>query len=131
MNREPTSPAPTLQRVEPISETAFELGAAVGIAVLGSTTSAIYRRRVVSDPEIFAGLPADAKAQASDNLTGALEASIELPVDAAHRLIGAAQVAFASGVRGAAIVAMVAMGVGAVAVAWSLRGVRVSTHAPH
>jgi DHA2 family multidrug resistance protein-like MFS transporter len=45
-----------------ISETAAELGAALGIAVLGSVAMAIYR----------AGLPADAPQTARDTLGGAV-----------------------------------------------------------
>lgn len=114
-----------------ISETAFELGAAAGLAVLGSTTSAIYRRRMGSDPEVFEGVPAAAEAQASDNLSGAFEVAFELPAEAAQRLISAGQEAFAGGVRGAAVVAGVLLVTGAAAVAWSMRGVKVSSHAPH
>ncbi len=115
-----------------ISETAFELGAAAGIATLGSTTAAVYRSRIAADGTVLDALPAGPiRDQASDNLTGALEASFHVAPDAAITLIDTAQGAFAAGIRGAGWVGMVLLAAGAAAVGWAMRGVKVTTHAPH
>jgi DHA2 family multidrug resistance protein-like MFS transporter len=60
-----------------IEESSYEIGAALGITVLGSLAAAVYR----------AGLPADAPSQARESLAGAM--TLDNPA-----LAGAAQTAF-------------------------------------
>jgi DHA2 family multidrug resistance protein-like MFS transporter len=75
-----------------ISETSFEFGAAVGIAVLGSLFAALYQSAMNQ-----AGLPGiapDALALARDTLGGALEAAKSLASPTADALVGTARAAF-------------------------------------
>ena len=60
-----------------ISETAAELGGALGIAGLGSVGVAIYRSGVQAG--LPAGVPAEAAAAARDTLGGAVSVAAELP----------------------------------------------------
>ncbi|MEU8523185.1 MFS transporter [Streptomyces sp. NPDC048577] len=84
-----------------VSETAYELGAALGIALLGSVVTGVYR-----DFTPPAGTPADTAAAAHESLGGAVEASAGLAPDTAEALVSAAQDAFVDGLR-------IASGVGA------------------
>ncbi|MFH8256705.1 MFS transporter [Streptomyces roseolus] len=84
-----------------VSETAYELGAALGIAVLGSIVTGVYR-----DFTTPAGIPSDVAAAAHDSLGGAVEASSALAPDRAGALVSVAQEAFVDGLR-------IAAGVGA------------------
>jgi MFS transporter, DHA2 family, multidrug resistance protein len=80
-----------------ISETAAELGGAVGIAVFGSVGTAIYRSQVVDAvPE---GLSSDAAGTAIDTLGGAIEVAGQLPSRIGGELIEAAGAAFTQGLR--------------------------------
>jgi DHA2 family multidrug resistance protein-like MFS transporter len=59
-----------------ISETAVELGGALGLSVLGSLGVAIYRGGLANLP---AGIPAEATATAKDTLGGAVQVAATLP----------------------------------------------------
>lgn len=74
-----------------MSETSFEFGGALGIALLGSLVTALYRARI--DPGLPPGLPAEAVAAARDTLGGAVGAARELGADGA-RLLAAARGAY-------------------------------------
>ena len=80
-----------------ISETAAELGGALGIALFGSIGLAVYRSGVVDG--ISAEVPADAAAVAQDTLGGAVEVASHLPSDLAQPLLEAAEAAFVRGVH--------------------------------
>nr|WP_246284560.1 MFS transporter [Gordonia asplenii] len=73
-----------------ISETAYEFGAVLGTAVLGSVLNAIYRSKVQSGSGV--------DASAVDTLGGAHETATGLPAEHASSLIASANDAFASGV---------------------------------
>jgi DHA2 family multidrug resistance protein-like MFS transporter len=91
-----------------VSETGNELGGALGIALLGSIGTAVYRSDV-ADAVPADVAPAAAEA-ARDTLGGAASVAAQLPDGVLH----AAQAAFASGmhvVAGVAAVAMVGMAV--------------------
>jgi MFS transporter, DHA2 family, multidrug resistance protein len=60
-----------------MSETVQELGLALGVAVLGSLATAVYRSRV--GEEIPAGTPSGVAAAARDSLTGAAASGARLP----------------------------------------------------
>jgi MFS transporter, DHA2 family, multidrug resistance protein len=75
-----------------ISETSSELGGALGIAMLGSIGTALYRARV-SDA-IPAGIPADAAEAARGTLGGALAVAEQLPDQLGTALLGLAREAF-------------------------------------
>jgi DHA2 family multidrug resistance protein-like MFS transporter len=76
-----------------ISETSSELGGALGIAVLGSIGTAIYRRHL-NDANLL-GVPAEARQAARDTLGGAVATAAHLPSDGARKvLLATARVAF-------------------------------------
>lgn len=90
------------------SETASELGMALGIAVIGSVGAAIYRwHMLVALP---AGLPDDLARAAGDTLGGAIGAVARLPPELGATVLAAAREGFtqalhANAAIGAAIVA--------------------------
>ncbi|MET8473873.1 MFS transporter [Streptomyces sp. NPDC006422] len=103
-----------------VSETAYELGTALGIALLGSIVTGVYGGFTVP-----AGTPDEVAVAAHDSLGGAVEAASALPRGQAEALLAGAQSAFVDGLQ-------VAAGVGAVVllatsvVAWVLlRGQRL------
>jgi DHA2 family multidrug resistance protein-like MFS transporter len=80
-----------------ISETAAELGGALGIALFGSIGLAIYRSGVADG--VPAGIPPEAAAAAQDTLGGAVEAAGRLPTELGAPLIEAANEAFVRGMH--------------------------------
>jgi DHA2 family multidrug resistance protein-like MFS transporter len=85
-----------------LSETSSELGGALGIAVLGSLVTAVYRSSLmVTFP---AGIPAEAAQAARATLGGATAAAEGLPGSLGDALLGAAQAAFAQAFELAAFV---------------------------
>ncbi|MFJ3335750.1 MFS transporter [Streptomyces sp. NPDC086766] len=73
-----------------VSETAYELGAALGIALLGSIVTGVYRG--------FSG-PPGTPAQARESLGGAVEAASALPRPTAEALLTAARDSFVHGLH--------------------------------
>ncbi len=104
-----------------VSETAYELGAALGIALLGSVVTGIYRGF-----EAPAGVPADVAAEAHDSLGGAVEAAAKLPADQAHAMLVAARATFTDGFQTAAAVGSVVLFATALAAWFLLRGQRLA-----
>lgn len=105
-----------------ISETGAEFGGALGIAVLGSIGTAVYRSAVVD--MVPAEVPATAADAARDTLGGALAAAQQLPGDLGAGLVEAGQAAFVEALHIAAgLGALVAIGV-AILVATLLREVQ-------
>lgn len=103
-----------------VSETAFELGAATGIAVLGSVAAAVFRQQFAANAaSSVAGHGIEV-----DTLAEAVAASIHLSPESADALVGAARSAFAGGIHAASVVAAVLLLAGAVASGVSLRRVR-------
>ena len=82
-----------------ISETGAELGGALGIAILGSLGTAVYRH------QIDGALPEDAPAGAAETLGGALDAADALSAQAVDTAIEA----FTQGMRLAAVASAVLM----------------------
>ncbi|WP_431995645.1 MFS transporter [Streptomyces griseoflavus] len=76
-----------------ISETAYEMGGALGIAVLGSVLSRVYRDGL----EVPAGVPGEHAAVAGESLAGAMEVARALPGALGEALASAARVAFLDG----------------------------------
>ena len=104
-----------------ISETAAELGGALGIAILGSIGTAAYRSELAD--RLPAGVPPEAAEIARDTLGAALVVSQQLPDPLGAALLGNAREAFVQGLHlAAAIGAAVAVGAAIVAVL-ALRGV--------
>jgi DHA2 family multidrug resistance protein-like MFS transporter len=100
-----------------VSETAYELGAVLGTAVLGAILAASYRAAVV----LPGGLASGGVAEAGETLGGALGVAGELPAAQADALTESAKAAFDSGVGLTSIIAVVLMLVAAVAVQLSMR----------
>ena len=100
-----------------VAQTGNELGGALGIALLGTLGTAIYRDGIAA--AIPDDAPAGAVASAHDTLGGAVAAAGQLPPG----LLDAAHGAFASGLHAAAAVCMVAMLAAAVITARFLRHV--------
>ena len=98
-----------------ISETGAELGGALGIAILGSIGTAVYRSELTDT--LPAGLPAQVSATARDTLGAAVGVAEELPASLGGSLVVAARAAFVQGMRvSSAIATVVAIGVAALAV---------------
>ncbi|MEV5985008.1 MFS transporter [Streptomyces sp. NPDC052051] len=74
-------------------ETGSEFGGALGMAVLGSIGTAIYRQ----------GIPSSASAPAHETLGGALQVAGHLPGRTGEALVTAARAAFTDGMHGAAL----------------------------
>lgn len=88
-----------------MSETGAELGGALGIAVLGSIATAVYRARM-SDAA-FVGVPPEAAEAARGTLGGAASEAAALPGPLGEALVETARTAFVSGFALAAGVAAV------------------------
>ncbi|MEU9059236.1 MFS transporter [Streptomyces sp. NPDC048430] len=97
-----------------ISETGYEIGMALGIAVLGSVLMGIYQGFPVP-----AGTPEGLTATAHDSLASAVQAAQQLPASQGQQLLNAAQDAFTSGLATAAGVGALLL-LSAAALAWKL-----------
>jgi DHA2 family multidrug resistance protein-like MFS transporter len=96
-----------------ISESGTELGLALGVAVIGSLGTAVYRNEV-SDG-IPAGIPAEAARSAGETLGGAVAAAQQLPAQVGVELLDAAREAFTLALQRAAVSsAVVAVGIAVV-----------------
>ncbi|MFD4548999.1 MFS transporter [Streptomyces sp. NPDC058466] len=96
-------------------ETGAEFGGALGMAVLGSIGTAVYRHEI----------PAGAPAPAHETLGGALAVARHLPGDTGQALATAAREAFTSGMQAAAIAGAVLLLGAAVLATAALRKVQV------
>jgi MFS transporter, DHA2 family, multidrug resistance protein len=85
-----------------LSETGTELGGALGIAVLGSITTAVYRGHLTG--AATAGIRPDAVTAARGTLATAVHAASRLPPPTGAPLLAAARAAFTQGLHLAAIV---------------------------
>ncbi len=88
-----------------ISETATELGASMGIAILGSIGVAMYRSTMLG--EAPAGIPREVLDAARDTLGGAVEAAAQLPQALGDALLALARDSFVSSMQTVAIVSAV------------------------
>ncbi|MER5854879.1 MFS transporter [Streptomyces sp900105245] len=102
-----------------LMETGTEFGGALGMAVLGSIGTALYRH----------GMPATAPAEARETLGGALADAARLPGGAGDSLLATAREAFTGGMHGVAIAGAVLLALAAVGAAVSLR--RIEVRADH
>ncbi|MGV9630951.1 MFS transporter [Streptomyces sp. NPDC003487] len=105
-----TAPVERAGSASSLLETGAEFGGALGMAVLGSIGTAIYRH----------DMPASAPDAARETLGGALAVAGKVP-----GLATVAREAFTSGMQGAAIAGAALLAGAAVAAAVTLRGVRV------
>jgi MFS transporter, DHA2 family, multidrug resistance protein len=104
-----------------MSETSGELGGALGIAILGSVGTAVYRSEVAGS--LPPGIPAEAVDAARDTLGGALAVAQSLPESLGSALVSAAQVAFIDAIHFVAAASVVLAVATAVLAAAALRGV--------
>ncbi|WP_194422315.1 MFS transporter [Microbacterium abyssi] len=89
-----SAPAAKAGAASAVSETAYELGAVLGTAVLGGIITAFYRGALV----VPDGVPADAASAARETLAGAHTAAEELAAPLGSALWDAAASAFESGI---------------------------------
>jgi MFS transporter, DHA2 family, multidrug resistance protein len=102
-----------------ISETSSELGGALGLAILGTVGTAVYRGG--ASDAIPAELPAGASATAGDTLGGAVEVADRLPSALAVEVLEPAREAFTQGLQVAATVSGVLIVASALIVAKLMR----------
>ncbi|MDV3124041.1 efflux MFS transporter LfrA [Mycobacterium sp. 21AC1] len=86
-----------------VSETAYELGAVVGTATLGTIFSAFYRNNVQVPP----GLTPQQAGDAGESIGGAVSVAADVPAGTAERLLESARTAFDSGIAPTAIIAAI------------------------
>lgn len=107
-----------------MSETAAELGGALGLAILGSIGVAIYRRALADG--LPAEIPGETAAIARDTLGGAVAAAGQLPADTGAATLAVARDAFVRGMHlTSAIAAVMALAL-AILTATLLRHLRPS-----
>ncbi|MFI9355690.1 MFS transporter [Streptomyces lydicus] len=105
-------------------ESGTELGGALGMAILGSIGSAVYRGHV--DDALPAGLPSGAADAARETLAGAAAVAGELPGRAGEALLATARTAFTDGLQTAVLVAAGVMALAAALTIALLRGLRTT-----
>lgn len=116
-----SAPAEKAGAASAVSETAYELGAVLGTAVLGGIITAFYRSAIVL-PD---GLPAGTAEAARETLAGAYTAADGLPGTLGDQLWAAAADAFGSGVFITSLI-----GAGLVVVAAVIAAVTLRTRTP-
>ncbi|NIL74521.1 Antiseptic resistance protein [Rhodococcus sp. B10] len=99
-----------------VSETAYELGIALGVAVLGTVVMSFFRRGLD-----VSGLNSAQAATAQETLGGAVEVSRNLPEQAAALLADSAHTAFVTGMHVASVATAVLLALTAIVVAVRLR----------
>lgn len=115
-----TAPPAKAGAASAVSETAYELGAVLGTAVLGGILTALYRAGLVL-PD---GVPAGAAAAARETLGGAVTVADGLPGALGDRVVEAAASAFDAGVGVTSIIGAVLVVCAAVIAATTLKGTR-------
>jgi MFS transporter, DHA2 family, multidrug resistance protein len=110
-----------------ISETSSELGGALGIAILGSIGTAVYRHAMAGT--VPGGVPAAAMKAARSTLGGAVAVAESLPGEAGTALLGSAREAFTQAFQMVAGVSALVAVAAAVVAAVLLRGAGAS-HPP-
>jgi len=88
-----------------LQETANQFGGAIGLAMMGTLGTAIYRSQIAD--AMPAGIPPDQAAMANENLANAIDVAAELPGVLAAQLLDAAREAFTNGLNVAGIVGTV------------------------
>lgn len=101
-----------------ISETSNELGAALGIATLGTVAGTVYENTMSSTT--------DAGAAAAETVAGAVATAGTLPESAAASLLDTAFAAYTDGVNAAALLGAALLAVTALAAALALRRQRTT-----
>jgi len=115
-----SAPADKAGAASAVSETAYELGAVLGTAILGTILTASYRA-AVSVPD---ALTATQRASAGETLGGAVAVAEQLPAGPAGRLLESARHAFDSGVGLSAWIGVALVLAAAVVAVRALRAAR-------
>ena len=115
------APAERAGAASALSETGAEFGGALGIAVLGSIGTAVYRGRM--EDRVLAGVPPEAAEPARDTLGGAVAVADRLPDPLGAALLDTAREAFVQGFHLTAWIGAVLMAGTAVLAAVLLRRV--------
>ncbi|MEU4114761.1 MFS transporter [Kitasatospora sp. NPDC028055] len=119
------APADKAGAASAVSETAYELGTALGIALVGSVVGSIYANGLT----VPAGASPEVAARAGESLGAAVETADGLSPDLAQPLLASARDAFVHGMNSAGLLAGVLL-VGAGLLAWLLlRGLSAPTAA--
>nr|AMP34941.1 MFS transporter [Sinorhizobium sp. M14] len=119
-----SAPAEKAGSASAMSETVQDLGVSLGIAVLGSLSTAVYRTTMSN--RIPDNLAEEARSAVTDSLWAASAVASELPAG----LIEEAQAAFTAGFNGAAIFSAVSVVILAILAAVALRHVGALGHSP-
>jgi len=109
-----------------LSETGSELGGALGIAIIGSLGTALYRGELAR--AVPPGVPPEAVEAARSTLGTAVAVAERLPYDVGADLLDAARMAFTNSLQLSGIISATVVAVTAVLVAVLLRHVRTSPH---
>jgi DHA2 family multidrug resistance protein-like MFS transporter len=104
-----------------IAETGSEWGGALGIAILGSIGTAVYRSDLAAS--LPAGIPPAAAAAAQDTLGGAVGVAAHLPAPLAGALLDGAHLAFVHGLHLVAGISAIIAITGAIVAVLALRHV--------
>lgn len=102
-----------------VSETAYELGAALGIAVLGSIVTGVYSGFTA---------PAGTPAGAHESLGGALEAATAMPPATGQAMLSSAREAFTEGLTLASATGAAVLLATATAAWFMLRNQHLDSH---
>ncbi|MFI5778487.1 MFS transporter [Nocardia sp. NPDC051570] len=117
-----SAPAERAGAAAAVSETAYEAGVALGVAILGSVVMAVFRHGLD-----VSSVPQDRLAPARESLGGAVETARQLPEHVGAALLDSAHTAFVSGLHVAAIAtALILLSVGCYAARASTAPVRVN-----
>ena len=109
-----SAPAERAGSASAMSETGTELGGALGIAILGSIGTAVYRHSVTD--ALRGRVPGKALDIATDTLGGAIVAAEKLPGRVGGLMVDAGRDAFTQGLRLTAVIGAVVMAGAAAAV---------------
>jgi MFS transporter, DHA2 family, multidrug resistance protein len=109
-----------------LSETGGELGLALGVAIMGSIGTAVYRGDL--DDALATGLSAEAQETARDTLGGAVAVAGQLPGTAAADFLDTAREAFTHGLQVTATISLLVAAATAILVTVVLR--RAGVDAP-
>jgi MFS transporter, DHA2 family, multidrug resistance protein len=111
-----------------LSETGGELGLALGVAIMGSIGTAVYRGDL--DDALAPGLPAEAQEAARDTLGGAVAVAGQLPESAAAGFLDTAREAFTHGLQVTAGASVLVAATTAILVTVGLRRTGVAAPSP-
>ncbi len=120
-----SAPADRAGAASGLSETAYELGTSMGVAILGSILTALYR----ADLHLPAGVSLADGEHASQTLGGASVVAESLPAARGEALMSAASEAFLHGIEVTSLIAAVVCVTAAVLIVPALRSARAGSPA--